>query len=201
MTNWNGCKTVLLRLFIKQYRPFIYDPSMNTSHTQNYILWDDFVGSKYDFFTTINQVDPSMNLDEISMFLHNNSTLMPLVFNAKHARPVHYINDILKPLYNGVVLDILNPLVNSSIVTVTPPVAINYVPNRKIIRCNELHNIRNNTRKANNLINNGRKVLMGGKTIKHIPVHRNHRYSRRFTRRILYKDIRWTKRKISRNPK
>ena len=148
------------------YRPFVFDPTVKAPHPNKFLSWDDFTGTTNDYFTTTNNTDPTLDLNEIAMFLHKQATPIPLVFKTRNGVLMNYVDDIVKPIYNKIVTDVLNPLAAITVPRIIPPAAINYGSTNHFVPCKDLRNIRNNTVKSNTLKNKGHTILMGGKTRK-----------------------------------
>jgi len=148
------------------YRPFVFDPTVKAPQPNKFLLWDDFSGLANDYFSTSNSSDPNLDLNEITMFLQKQATPIPLVFKTKNGVLLNYIDDIVKPIYNKIVTYVLNPLAALTVPRIIPPAAVNYGSTNNFVPCNELHDVRTNTRRRNTMKNNGHAILMGGKTRK-----------------------------------
>jgi hypothetical protein len=145
---------------ISPYRPFILDPRKTTVPKQ-FITWDIFNTTMNNYFTT---TDTTLNINDIIPFLLNDHSLN-VIFSNSSGSSVHYITDIIKPIYDKIVNDALNPLLATMSIT-TVPAVVEHNKTLKNVMCKKMMEIGNDNSKANVLTNNGRNIMMGGKTRK-----------------------------------
>jgi len=141
------------------YRPFIIDPRRSVV-PKRFITWDMFDGSMNNFFAINAGV---YGINDINSFLLRFPKQLSF-FNTP-TQNVHYINDIIKPLYDKIVVDILNPIPTiPTTITCLPP-AIEYNRTIPMVKCCDmlLHGLNNNHRDANGNPQPGQRVLHGGR--------------------------------------
>ena len=110
------------------YRPFIVDPRASVPGTRTHFLtWDAFPGTDGYFTST---VVPGM--EELSSFVRENPAV-PLVYTVR-GQSVHYLEDIVKPIYDKVVTDVLDPLV-AALPWEAIPAAVKYDPAYFLVPC------------------------------------------------------------------
>jgi hypothetical protein len=145
--------------YIVPYRPFIIDPRSTTSPKQ-FIKWDLFDSSMNNFFTTTNTMS---GVNDIKTFL----TKFPvrLSYPNTSTQNVHYINSIIKQIYNKIVTDVLNPIPTIHTTITSIPAAVEYRRNGPIIDCSGLLKIGldHNNWITHHDHNPSRKVIYGGK--------------------------------------
>jgi len=142
------------------YRPFIIDPRQ-TAMPHQFVLWDNINTILKDFFTTSNT---SIDLSEIAPFLLKHPGKV-VDYTTSRGRTVNFIDTILKPIYDKIVVDILNPLLAASTITIQVPVAVQYDPsNTAIVTCNEMTLARQNPgiQRVQTFNNIPRVVMFGG---------------------------------------
>jgi hypothetical protein len=141
------------------YRPFIIDPRQ-TAMPHQFVLWDNINTILKDFFTTSNT---SIDLSEIAPFLLKHPGKV-VDYTTSRGRTVNFIDTILKPIYDKIVVDILNPLLAASTITIQVPVAVQYDPsNTAIVTCNEMTLARQNPGiQQVQIFNNIPRVVMFG---------------------------------------
>lgn len=141
------------------YRPFIIDPRRSVV-PKRFITWDMFDGSMNNFFATNAGV---YGINDISSFLLQYPR--QLSFPNTPTQNIHYINDIIKPLYDKIVVDILNPIPTIPTTIRYVPPAIEYHRNIPVIDCSSmvLYGFNNNHRDANGNPQPGQRVLHGGR--------------------------------------
>jgi len=150
---------------IVPYRPFIIDPR-KTTVPKRFITWDTFDSSMNNFFTTRNTMPEreTIPVNEITTFL----TRYPhtkLTYSNGTGSDIHYIKDIIKPMYDRVVIDILNPIPTIPTMITNVPAAVEYKMTKPTVKCDDLKLIGADntvwTRHTGN--KSGRKVIYGGK--------------------------------------
>jgi len=141
------------------YRPFIIDPRRSVV-PKRFITWDMFDGSMNNFFATNAGV---YGINDINSFLLRFPK--QLSFPNTPTQNIHYINDIVKPLYDKIVVDILNPIPTiPATITCVPP-AIEYNRTIPMVKCCDmlLHGLNNNHRDPSGNPQPGHRVLHGGR--------------------------------------
>jgi len=150
---------------IVPYRPFIIDPR-KTTVPKRFISWDTFDSSMNNFFTTRNTMSEidTIPVNEITTFL----TRYPhtkLTYSNGTGSNLHYIRDIIKPIYDKFVIDILNPIPTIPTTITIVPAAVEYKMTKPTVKCDDLELIGADntvwTRHTGN--RSGRKVIYGGK--------------------------------------
>jgi len=150
---------------IVPYRAYIYDIEQNTP-TPQFVVWDDLDGRLKGYFA---DTDPRLDHFEIATFLARYPGT-PLVFPDHHGKMVHYIDDIVQPIYDRIVKKTLNRILRHSwysvnpMSTVTIPVAIKYDPTKDVVDCSGLKLARNDPQLQTFMTINHhpREVLYGG---------------------------------------
>jgi len=141
------------------YRPFIIDPRRSVV-PKRFITWDMFDGSMNNFFATNAGV---YGINDISSFLLRFP--QQLSFPNTPTQNIHYINDIIKPLYDKIVVDILNPIPTIPTTITRVPPAIEYVRTIRIVDCSNmlLYGLNNNHRDPSGNPQPGQRILHGGR--------------------------------------
>jgi len=141
------------------YRPFIVDPRRSVVPKQ-FITWDMFDGSMNSFFAINAGV---YRISDISSFLLQYP--MQLSFPNTPTQNIHYINNIIKPLYDKIVVDILNPIPTIPTTITRVPPAIEYVRTIRMVDCSNmlLYGLNNNHRDPSGNPQPGQRVLHGGR--------------------------------------
>ena len=119
-----------------------------------------FDGSMNSFFATNSGV---YGINDINSFLLRFPK--QLSFSNTPTQNVHYINDIIKPLYDKIVVDILNPIPTiPTTITCVPP-AIEYTRTIPMVKCCDmlLYGLNNNHRDPSGNPQPGQRVLQGGR--------------------------------------
>jgi hypothetical protein len=164
------------------YRPFLVYPGKPAIGSRTHFLpWNDFPSTDGYFTTTI---VPGML--EISSFLRENPAI-PVVYTVR-GQSVHYLEDIVRPIYDKIVTDVLNPLV-----AVLPihgvPAAVKYDPAHPTIPCHHkgtsLRTLKSRPKHQQTLRQRGRDLWLGGgrrRTTKRIDVRASDRRDGRICR-------------------
>ena len=167
------------------YRPFLVDPGKPAIGSRTHFLpWNDFPSTDGYFTTTI---VPGML--EISSFLRENPAI-PVVYTVR-GQSVHYLEDIVRPIYDKIVTDVLNPLV-----AVLPihgvPAAVKYDPAHPTIPCHHkgtsLRTLKSRPKHQQTLRQRGRDLWLGGgrrRTTKRIEVRASDRRDGRVLGRLV----------------
>ena len=150
------------------YRPFLVDPRKPTLGSRTHFLpWNAFPGTDGYFTTT---VVPGMM--EISSFLQENPAV-PVVYSVR-GQTVHYLEDIVRPIYDKIVTDVLDPLA-AGLRTHDVPAAVKYDPAHPTIPCHHkgtsLRTLKKRPKHERTLRQQGRELWMGGR-------HRHKRWSK-----------------------
>lgn len=141
------------------YRPFIVDPRRSVV-PKRFITWDMFDTSMNRFFAINTGV---YRINDINSFLLQYPT--QLSFPNTPTQNIHYINDIIKPLYDKIVVDILNPIPTIPTTITRVPPAIEYVRTIRMVDCSNmlLYGLNNNHRDPSGNPQPGQRVLQGGR--------------------------------------
>lgn len=110
------------------YRPFIVDHT-----TRHFVSFDEFDSSLNNIYTTD---DTTLELEELKPFLLSNTTI-PLVYNVNGTN-IHYINNVIEPIYNKIVEDVLNPISDVKLQSIPFPIPELYQSDSKIVKCKNL---------------------------------------------------------------
>lgn len=140
------------------YRPFILDPRKSVV-PKRFITWDTFDLSMNDFFTT-NKAHLGVN--DINLFVRRNPHIIVSYPNGPDGRNVHYINDIIKPIYDQIITDMLNPVVRNNPLITSVPAAVEYKHGANQVECEDLIQIGINTSHWTTLTQNNRRIILGG---------------------------------------
>jgi len=145
---------------IMPYRPFLVDPRTSVPDTRSHFLtWDDFPGTDGYFTST---VVPGM--EELSSFVRENP-VVPVVHTVR-GQPVHYLEDIVKPIYDKLVTDVLDPLV-ATLPWEAIPAAVKYDPAHALVPCRgkgvHLRTLKTHAKHERTLHHQGRDLWMGGR--------------------------------------
>jgi len=141
------------------YRPFLVDPRTSVPDTRTHFLsWDAFTSTDGYFTST---VVPGM--EELSSFVRENPAV-PVVHTAR-GHSVHYLEDIVKPIYDKLVTDVLNPLV-ATLPWEAIPAAVKYDPAYPLVPCRgkgvHLRTLKTHAKQERTLRHQGRDLWMGG---------------------------------------
>ena len=150
------------------YRPFLVDPRKPTLGSRTHFLpWNAFPSTDGYFTTT---VVPGML--EISSFLQENPAVT-VVYTVR-GQTVHYLEDIVRPIYDKIVTDVLDPLA-AGLRTHDVPAAVKYDPAHPTIPCHHkgtsLRTLKKRPKHERTLRQQGRELWMGGR-------HRHKRWSK-----------------------
>jgi len=148
------------------YRPFLVDPRASVPGTRTHFLsWDAFTSTDGYFTSTM-----ITGMDELSSFVHENPAV-PLVHTVR-GQPVHYLEDIMKPIYDKVVTDVLDPLV-TGLPGYAVPAAVKYDPLHSTVACHRMRTLKTHSKQERTLRQQGRDMWMGGRrrTKKRTPQH------------------------------
>jgi hypothetical protein len=98
------------------YRSFIVDPRSSRGEP-HFVLWDEMDQVLDTYFTT---TDPTLHLDEISLFLLKNPGIV-INHTIASGASLRFVDHVLRPIYNIIVTNILNPLTAVSTLVFQPP--------------------------------------------------------------------------------
>jgi hypothetical protein len=140
------------------YRPFILDPRKSVV-PKRFITWDTFDLSMNDFFTT-NKAHLGVN--DINLFVRRNPHIIVSYPNGPDGRNVHYINDIITPIYDQIISDMLNPVVRNNSLITSVPAAVEYKHGVNQVVCEDLIQIGMNNSHWTTLTQNNRRIIFGG---------------------------------------
>ena len=137
------------------YRPFIVEP--RNQGPKRFVTWDQMDMSFNNFFTT---TETDLKIREIKPFLLEFP--IQLSYPNTPTTNVHYLDDIIKPIYNTIVVDVLNtlPTINTAIDKV--PAAVEYNRANKTYMCKELKTLSYNREKRRNFTKKGVRFIFGG---------------------------------------
>jgi len=137
------------------YRPFIVEP--RNQGPKRFVTWDKMDMSFNNFFTT---TETDLKIREIKPFLLEFP--IQLSYPNTPTTNVHYLDDIIKPIYNTIVVDVLNtlPTINTAIDKV--PAAVEYNRANKTYMCKELKTLSYNREKRRNFTKKGVRFIFGG---------------------------------------
>ena len=141
------------------YRPFIVDPRRFVV-PKRFITWNMFDASMNNFFTPSTGV---YGINDIKSFLLRFPK--PLSFPNTPTQNVHYIHDIIQPLYDKIVVDILNPIPTIPTTITRVPPAIEYIRNIPMLDCSSmlLFGVNNNPTNTPSNPQTGQRILYGGR--------------------------------------
>lgn len=140
------------------YRPFILDPRKSVV-PKRFITWDTFDLSMNDFFTT-NKAHLGVN--DIKLFVRRNPHIIVSYPNGPGGQNVHYINDIIKPIYDQIITDMLNQVVRNNPLLTSVPAAVEYKRGVNQVECDDLIQIGINNSHWTTLTQNNRRIIYGG---------------------------------------
>ena len=135
----------MIRNKIIPFRPFIVQPDYC------FCLFNQFDPSLLDIYTTRNM---NVNIHEITPFLLHNTDIQMIYPNDISGTTIHYLDNIIQPIYDKIVTDLLNPIASTGMVGVRVPIAEPYVSTRRIIHCRQMMNPIPHTTSRNTIIKN-----------------------------------------------
>jgi len=137
------------------YRPFIVEP--RNQGPKRFVTWDQMDMSFNNFFTT---TETDLKIREIKPFLLEFP--IQLSYPNTPTTNVHYLDDIIKPIYDTIVVDVLNvlPTINTAIDKV--PAAVEYNRANKTYMCKELKTLSYNREKRRDFTKKGVRFIFGG---------------------------------------
>jgi hypothetical protein len=115
------------------FRPMIANRNTNVCH---FYKFDDFDASLNDIFTTRHI---ELDIDEYTPFILRNPTTS-LMYDVNGVQ-IHYVNDIIKPIYDKIIMDLLNPISQMYIRTNDIPMEVSYDPSKAVVMCKTLRSM------------------------------------------------------------
>ena len=141
---------------IVPYRPFLVDPRTSVPGTRTHFLtWDAFPGTDGYFTSTM-----ITGMEELSSFVRENPTIT--MVHTVRGQPVHYLEDIVKPIYDKVVTDVLDPLI-AGLPGHAVPAAVKYDPLHSTVACHRMRTLKIHAKQERTLRQQGRDMWMGGR--------------------------------------